>query len=77
LIIQIFLAKVKSKILIILFLYNSALETSERHTSIEDHYFIFTDNYGGDRSLDTADGNPIWQTLYLDGLQFLYDYDVN
>jgi hypothetical protein len=54
-----------------------AFETHERHTSIEDHYLIFTDNYGGDRSLDTADGNPFWQTLYLDGLQILYNYDVS
>ncbi len=56
--------------------YKIAFETNERHTSIEDHYLIFTDNYGGDRSLDTADGNPFWQTLYFDGLQFLYNYDV-
>lgn len=53
-----------------------AFESHERHSSLEDHYFIFTDNYGGDRSLDTSDANPFWQTVYLDGLQILYNYDV-
>ena len=52
------------------------MELNERFTAIEDHYMVFTDNYGGDRSLDIADGNPVWMTLYLDGLQYLYNYDV-
>ena len=37
---------------------------------------VLTDNYGGDRSLDVSDGNPVWMTIYLDGLQFLYNFDV-
>ena len=46
------------------------------HQNLEDHYMVLTDNYGGDRSLDVSDGNPVWMTIYLDGLQFLYNFDV-
>lgn len=55
---------------------NIAFEVQERQNTVEDHYFIYTDNIGGDRSLDTSDGNPFWMTLYLDGLQYLYNHDV-
>jgi hypothetical protein len=47
------------------------------HKTIDEHYMIMTDNYGGDRSFDVSDGNPVWQTIYLDGLQMLYNFDVN
>ena len=47
------------------------------HKTIDEHYMIMTDNYGGDRSFDVSDGNPVCQTIYLDGLQMLYNFDVN
>lgn len=53
-----------------------ALDNDHLANTIDEHYNLITDNYGGDRSLDIADGNPVWQTIYLDGLQMLYNLDV-
>ena len=52
------------------------MDNGDFHKTIDEHYMVLTDNYGGDRSLDVADGNPVWMTIYLDGLQFLYNHDV-
>lgn len=53
------------------------MDQGDFHKTIDEHYMVMTDNYGGDRSLDVSDGNPVWMTIYLDGLQFLYNFDVN
>ena len=52
------------------------MDNGDFHKTIDEHYMVMTDNYGGDRSLDISDGNPVWMTIYLDGLQFLYNHDV-
>lgn len=44
--------------------------------SLDDHYFLFTENFGGDRGLDVSDGYPFWNILYLDGVQYLHNFDV-
>jgi len=61
---------------IVIFILFLALDNTDFHKTIDEHYMIMTDNYGGDRSLDISDGNPVWQTIYLDGLQMLYNFDV-
>ena len=44
--------------------------------STQTRYFPIIDMTGGEGNIETSDGNPVWKTIYFEGLQYITNFAV-